>query len=86
MNDTSLGIHGWETIDSAMKRFNQGVEELSSKYHSKKLLVVSHGIVLTMYFASLLNCMDEAFDRWKKLRFCSYGIVKNGEVIKDIIE
>jgi broad specificity phosphatase PhoE len=86
MSDISLSIHGWETVESAMIRFNKGVQELNENYQSKKLLVVSHGIVLTMYFASLLNCMDEAFERWKKLRFCSYGIVKNGEVIKDIVE
>jgi broad specificity phosphatase PhoE len=85
MEDSSLSIHGWETIESAMKRFNQGVEELNIQYQSKKLLVVSHGIVLTMHFASLLNCMKIAFDRWKRLKFCDYGIIKNGKVIKDII-
>jgi broad specificity phosphatase PhoE len=86
MNDHSLSIHGWETIESAMKRFNEGVEKLNQRYQSKKLLLVSHGIVLTMYFSSLLNCLNESFDRWKRLHFCSYGITKNGVIIKDIVE
>lgn len=85
MNNPSLSIHGWETLESASNRFIQGVDEINRRYHSKKLLVVSHGIVLTIYFASLLNCMDEAFERWEKLHFCSYGIVRNGVVIKDIV-
>jgi broad specificity phosphatase PhoE len=85
MNDPTLSFHGWETVESAMNRFNRGVDELNKQYQSKKLLVVSHGIVLTMFFASLLNYLDEAFDRWRKLRFCSYGIVKNEAVVKDIV-
>jgi broad specificity phosphatase PhoE len=86
MDTPSKSVHEWETVDSALDRFKYGVEQLNQKYQSKTLLVVSHGIVLTVFFASLLNCMNMAFDRWKNLRFCAYGIVKDGAVIKDIVD
>jgi hypothetical protein len=42
-----------------------------------------HAIV---YFADIQNIRDNIFMRWESLAFCAWGIVKNGKVIKDVIE
>ena len=76
----------WEAANSALTRFQKAIEEIDRKYNDKKILVVSHGIVLTLYFVKLLELpSNELFKRWKSLLFCDWGTVKEGRVIKDII-
>ncbi|MFW9799617.1 MAG: histidine phosphatase family protein [Candidatus Thorarchaeota archaeon] len=77
-------VHGWETAANAIRRFKQGIRSVESKAESDAVLVVSHGLVLSLYFATLLD-LDEVYDRWLRLEFCSWGTVKNQHVIKDIV-
>jgi broad specificity phosphatase PhoE len=86
MKEPSKSVHGWETAQSARYRFIKGVQRIDEEYSSKQILVVSHGIVLSLYFANLLNLNDFVYNRWLKLRFCSMGIVENGIVVTDIVE
>ena len=77
----------WESANQASIRFQKTIEEINKKYNNKKILVVSHGIVLSLYFAKLLEIpTSDLFDRWKSLLFCDWGIVKAGKVIKDMVE
>ena len=77
----------WESAHNALIRFQKIVEEIDMRYNGKKILIVSHGIVLTLYFVKLLDIpSNELFSRWKSLLFCDWGVVKEGEVIKDIVE
>ena len=55
------------------------------KYENKKILIVAHGTVMTLYFSYLQGELDKAFGRWKNLGFCDFGIIKNNKVIKDIM-
>ncbi len=83
--NTSIGQ--WESAHIALTRFQKVIEEIDRKYNNKKILVVSHGIVLTLYFVKLLEIPNkELFSRWKSLLFCAWGIVKEGKVVKDIVE
>jgi broad specificity phosphatase PhoE len=66
------------------KRFSNAVEEIISGSNANDLLIVAHGIVLTLYFAKLEGRLDRAFERWKKLRFLDWGITSNGRVVRDI--
>jgi broad specificity phosphatase PhoE len=76
----------WETADNALFRFKNVIENFDSSFEGKKILVVSHGLVLTLYFGDLLDTpRDQLFNRWKKLDFCSWGVVENKKVTKDII-
>ncbi|MFO7837452.1 MAG: histidine phosphatase family protein [Candidatus Thorarchaeota archaeon] len=77
-------IHGWERASKALKRFTRGVH-ITKSGDGERILVVSHGIVLTLYFGLLTNEMDNLYKRWKKLGFDDWGIVKNEKVVKDII-
>jgi 2,3-bisphosphoglycerate-dependent phosphoglycerate mutase len=78
--------YGWETVNSALNRFKKAVEDIDQKYDGKKIIIASHGTVMTTYFSYLQNELDNVFKRWKSLGFLDYGIIKNGKVIKDIIE
>ena len=82
----SQSSNSWEPCTEALKRFRKGMEILSKKHKNKKILVVSHGIVLTLYFTHLKRQMTNLFSRWKELNFLSYGIVEDSLVVKDITE
>lgn len=79
-------LNGWETANHALDRFSQKIDEIDSAHDDKNILIVSHGCVLGLYFARTLGKMDEVYERWRLTPFCAWGIIKNGKVIKDIIE
>ena len=80
----SQSRNSWEPCTEALKRFRKGIGIINKKHKNKKILIVSHGIVLTLYFAYLKRQMTHLFSRWKKLSFLSYGIVEDSVVVKDI--
>jgi len=80
----SSSTGGWETAASALRRFEQGINRVESGTGARSLLLVSHGLVLSLYFARLLKT-EEVYDRWRRLEFCSWGTVRNRTVLKDIV-
>ena len=78
--------NGWECAADALTRTKRGVQQAMSKYSSKRVLVVSHGLVLTLYFADLQATMHDVFDRWNRLPFCGWGVVSNNRVLRDIAQ
>ncbi|MHA2229976.1 MAG: histidine phosphatase family protein [Candidatus Thorarchaeota archaeon] len=77
-------IPGWESPQDALNRISDGVEALEVQYDSQKILIVSHGMILSLYFAKLQNEMVNLYQRWVDLGFCSWGRVRNGQVLKQI--
>jgi broad specificity phosphatase PhoE len=78
--------NSWEPCKNALRRFREGMQALNQKHEHKRVLIVSHGIVLTLYFAYLKGEMEHLFSRWRRLDFLSCGIVKDSTVTRDIIE
>ena len=76
---------GGESGIEALARFKEGVKWVVSQNQGKTILIVTHGTVLNIYFADLLNIHEGLLGRWQKAAFCAYGIVENGKVVKDII-
>ena len=77
---------GWETAEGALGRFKRGISRIENTYSNKKIFIVSHGIVLTLFFGELLGLeKEELFPRWKKLKFCAWGTVIDGKVDRDIV-
>jgi probable phosphoglycerate mutase len=74
----------WEKADDALKRFSKKIEEIDIKHNNKKILIVSHGTVINLYFAKLLGELEGVFNRFQTNTFCDYGVVQNRKVIKDI--
>ena len=83
--DLNFTKYDWETANHALKRFKSAVDKINRKYENKKILICSHGTVMTLYFAYLLNKLNELMSRWKSLEFGSRGIVKDNKVMGDIV-
>lgn len=85
LEDLDCDFDGGETGRRALKRFEYGIKDLENNYHGKKILIVSHGTILSLYFAKVKNDFSGIFDRWQSLKFCALGVIKDNEVVKDIV-
>ncbi|MBT7903720.1 histidine phosphatase family protein [Candidatus Woesearchaeota archaeon] len=83
--DLDYTDHGWETCNSALNRFSTAVKKIDEQYENKRILIVAHGTVMSLFFASLQGKLDNLMSRWKGLGFCDFGIVKDNKVLKDVI-
>ncbi|TFG13221.1 histidine phosphatase family protein [Candidatus Thorarchaeota archaeon] len=86
LTDRGRSIMAWETAEDALMRFSNAVDDIISDPEANDVLIVSHGIVLTLYFAKLVGKLDNAFERWRELHFLDWGITSNGKVVKDIVQ
>lgn len=84
MANREQSYNKWETAISALKRFSKKVKDIDSRFSNKKILIVAHGGVINLYFAKILDKLDEVFNRILSNSFCDYGIIQDGRVIKDI--
>ncbi|HIH38939.1 histidine phosphatase family protein [Candidatus Woesearchaeota archaeon] len=79
-------VRGWEKGIDALERFSSAIGELEDTYDRKSIVVVSHGLVINLYLAHLLGMLPEAHERMQQNTFCDFGIVCDGDVLKDIIQ
>ena len=75
---------GWESGETALTRFKEGVRRINIMFHDMNILVVSHGLVLTLFFSDLTNLLNIAYERWAQLKFLSWGLVRDNKVLIDI--
>ncbi|NHK31078.1 MAG: histidine phosphatase family protein [Asgard group archaeon] len=74
----------WETAQYALTRFSNGISKINAECHNKIILIVSHGIVLNLYFANFKSKINQTYKFWLTVDFCDYGIIQNEVIIKDI--
>jgi broad specificity phosphatase PhoE len=85
LSQLDVSIGGWESGTDALQRFLTGVEKIRTQNAVQSVLVISHGIVLSLYFAHLQNILSKTYARWSRLQFCDWGIVEDSRVLKDIV-
>lgn len=85
LEDLAYPAFGGESGNEALARFKQGIDSALRENVGKTILVVTHGTILNIYFADLLDMYNALPERWKKTGFCSYGVIEEGKIIKDII-
>ncbi|OGG42062.1 hypothetical protein A3A21_03485 [Candidatus Jorgensenbacteria bacterium RIFCSPLOWO2_01_FULL_45_25b] len=85
LTNLSYRAFGGESGLDALLRFKKGINEIVRKNPEKTILIVTHGTILNIYFADMLNFFEKLPERWSKTAFCAYGIIENGEVRKDIV-
>ena len=78
-------VEGWESAEDALSRFMDGIRRTNLMFHNKNILVVSHGLVLTLYFSALTHFWKIAYERWTQLKFLSWGLVRDDKVLIDIV-
>ncbi len=83
--DLEYHAFGGESGKEALARFKASIAQILKENKDKAILIVTHGTILNIYFADLLNVYKQLPERWEKTVFCAHGIVENGIVIKDII-
>ena len=84
MENRDKSYNNWETAGTALERFSQKIEEINKNHDSKKILIVAHGVVINLYFAKLMNALNNTYNRAMSNTFCDIGIIKDGKIIKDI--
>jgi len=89
LKDLNYPAFDGETGTKALMRFKNGVKKVVNENLGKKILIVTHGTILNIYFASILKKEKNLLERWNKTVFCAYGIIEITEgkekVLKDII-
>jgi len=78
-------VQDWESGEDALARFMDGVRRTNMMFHNKNILVVSHGLVLTLCFSALTHFRKIAYERWAQLKFLSWGLVRDDKVLIDIV-
>jgi broad specificity phosphatase PhoE len=84
LTNLSYAAFDGETGIEALARFKTGIDFVVGENKNKTILIVTHGTILNIYFASILNAYNELPNRWDKTVFCAVGMVENGKVIQDI--
>ena len=82
--DLHLSINGNESFRDAYYRFQTSITEYTKLGHNS-ILIVSHGCILSIFFAMLSEISDNGeliYNNWKNLPFCALGIIENGKIIK----
>lgn len=85
LEDFNFPAFGGETCNEALLRFNKALKKIDEEFSDKRILIVSHGTILTAFFARKLEIFDNLNSRWQQTPFCAFGIIQNNEIIKDII-
>lgn len=78
-------VQDWESGEDALARFKDGIRRTNMMFHDKNILVVSHGLVLTLYFSALTHFRKITYERWAQLKFLSWGLVRDDKVLIDIV-
>jgi broad specificity phosphatase PhoE len=76
-----------ESYENGLNRFNNAINFIQQTHRNKKILIVSHGTVLTLYFAQIIGILSNGnhlCKRWRELEFCAWGLIEGGKLIRDI--
>ena len=79
----------WEPVANALTRFNDFMNELQKRggLHDKTVGIVSHGTIMSLYFAKVGNYYDNAellYKKWSQTTFCSWGKIVDGKIARDL--
>lgn len=62
--------NGVESANSALGRFEGGIQKLEKHYSGENILVITHGTIMTLYLAKLNDDFENIFKNWGRLKFC----------------
>ena len=75
----------WESARSCLQRMLDGIRHINIMFFSNNILAVSHGIAMTILFAHLKRLESIAFERWSRLSYLGWGLVREDRVLVDLI-
>jgi broad specificity phosphatase PhoE len=68
-------INGWEPANQALSRTLQAAQGLTSHWYGKTVVVVGHGLSLSLLRASLLGYFTVRLEDWQQLGFAAVAVV-----------
>ena len=83
--DWEHSVPSWESAQSALQRMLGGIRHINIMFYDNNVIAVSHGIVLSILFSHLRGLESIAFERWSRLAFLSWGLVRENKVLVDLI-
>ena len=84
LKERDNSFNNWETADDALSRFSYRISEINRAFSDCKILIVSHGLIINLLFAQMLNDFSEVYERWKSSTFSDFGVITNDRIIVDI--
>ncbi|QEE17898.1 histidine phosphatase family protein [Promethearchaeum syntrophicum] len=84
--DMHLPFNDNESFRDAYNRFQSGIADYIKSAHNS-ILIVSHGCILSIFFAMLNKISDNGeliYKNWQNLQFCSLGVIENGKIIRNL--
>jgi broad specificity phosphatase PhoE len=66
-------VLGRETARDAKARITRAIEQIMSEHGGKNVAIVSHGTVISLFAAELLN--EDAFQLWRRMGLPSYIVI-----------
>jgi broad specificity phosphatase PhoE len=64
-------INGVESANEAIARFSRGIDKLEKEHTGEKILIITHGTIMTLYLAHVKNNFENIFEEWNNLEFCA---------------
>lgn len=83
--DLDYPAFGGETAREALARFLETLEHIHTDHEGETVLIVTHGTILNVYFAHILQKWDHIVNRWEQTAFGAIGVIEDGVVLKDIV-
>ena len=73
--EPARSARGWETAESALARFLEGIDAHLPATGSEHVALVAHGLVLSLYRAKVLGLARAPFAAWQQLGFAAVARV-----------
>ena len=83
--DWEHNVPSWESAQSALQRMLDGIRRINIMFYDNNVIAVSHGIVLSILFSHLRGLESIAYERWSRLPFLSWGLIRENKVLVDLI-
>lgn len=83
--DIDFTKYWWEPSRKWLERIVKWIWLLQKNNYDKNILVISHPIILNLYFAYMTDNIYEIQNRWHRCKPCSYGVINGNKVLKDIV-
>lgn len=75
---------GNETAEEAQSRFAQAIDSVLGRYTTGDVIVVSHGTVISLFLAGVLDL--DAYGVWRQLGLPSFCVLESpGNTLREVV-
>jgi broad specificity phosphatase PhoE len=71
--EPSMSVGGWECVENVQRRVRAGIIDLQRRFDGETLVLVGHGLCLSILRAMILRQVKVDFAAWQHLSFASWA-------------